>query len=150
MKITHLFLLRSTPVKHRSSMCLNLLACIGGGGGTYQPTLLDAIHMTTQSWEKVTTDTIAHCFCKAGFRHSSDDQTTSDSEPCLKKDLQEVEPILSRMFKEWNIPPSDYFTVDEEVLTEDPTAAPDVAAEPCTSRIPDSDASSEEEDEEMP
>ena len=67
-------------------MCLNLLACTEGGGGTYQPTLLDAIHMMTQSWEKVTTDTIAHCFRNAGFRHSSDDQTLSDSEPCLEKD----------------------------------------------------------------
>ena len=83
---------------------MNLLACIEGGEDTYKPTLLDAVHMTTQSWEKVTADTIAHCFRNAAFRHSSDDQTTSDSEPCLQKDHQEVETLLSRLFQKLNVP----------------------------------------------
>ena len=141
-------IIQNFKVKYRRSLCLKLLACIEGGEDTYKPNLLDALYMTTQSWEKVTADTIAHCFRNAAFRHSSDDQATSDSELCLEKDHQEVEPLLSGLFEKVNVDPSDYFNVDDMVITEDP--ALDAAEGPSTSRFAESYASSEEEDEEMP
>ena len=93
-------------------MVLNLLADIEGGGSD-QISLLDPIHMLSQSWEKVTADTIANCFLKSVFSHSSDDQKRSEP---VSTDQEQVELLFGRLFQEWNVPLSDYFTVMAVVL----------------------------------
>ena len=135
---------------YRKALVFNLLAHIDGGGSDYRVSLLDSIHMLTQSWDKVTFDTIANSFRKAGFHHSSDELSTPEP---VSTDREQQEPLLSRLFQEWNVPPSDYFTVDDEVITEDLTAPPAAAAAPSTSSVPGpeaGDASSEEDEVEMP
>ena len=135
---------------YRKALVFNLLAHIDGGGSDYRVSLLDSIHMLTQSWDKVTSDTIANSFRKAGFHHSSDELSTPEP---VSTDREQQEPLLSRLFQEWNVPPSDYFTVNDEVITEDLTAPPAAAAAPSTSSVPGpeaGDASSEEDEVEMP
>ncbi|KAL8592874.1 hypothetical protein ACOMHN_050701 [Nucella lapillus] len=66
---------------------------------------------------------------------------------------EKQEPLLARLFKEFNISPSDYFSVDDDVVTSEPT--PPTMPAPSTSKAPETvteDTSDGEDDcgEEMP
>ncbi|KAL8606073.1 hypothetical protein ACOMHN_044409 [Nucella lapillus] len=118
-----------------------LLAHVNAGKSAkdFKPSLLDAVCVLKQSWDKVTPATIANSFGKAGFiKYDGADDTLDDHNP---KDHEEQEPLLARLFAEWNIDPSEYVSVDDDVATEEPATC---ASAPSTSTV-DEEASDEED-----
>ncbi|KAL8600004.1 hypothetical protein ACOMHN_057773 [Nucella lapillus] len=81
----------------------------------YQFSLFDAVCTLQQAWDEVTPMTISNCFVKAGFRHEKDAEACAEEHNHSKHETQE--PILKRLFEEYNIPPEVYFTVDDGVAT---------------------------------
>ncbi|KAL8563063.1 hypothetical protein ACOMHN_059580 [Nucella lapillus] len=80
-------------------------------------------------------------FGKAGFIKSDGaDDTLDDHNP---KDHEEQEPLLARLFAEWNIDPSEYVSVDDDVATEEPATC---ASAPSTSTDTVDEEASDEED----
>ncbi|KAL8613536.1 hypothetical protein ACOMHN_007579 [Nucella lapillus] len=126
----------------RKAVVYKLLAHVNAGKSAkdFKPSLLDAVCVLKQSWDKVTSATIANSFGKAGFiKYDGADDTLDDHNP---KDHEEQEPLLARLFAEWNIDPSEYVSVDDDVATEEPATC---ASAPSTSTdTVDEEASDEE------
>ncbi|KAL8584690.1 hypothetical protein ACOMHN_035611 [Nucella lapillus] len=113
----------------------------GKSAKDFKPSLLDAVCVLKQSWDKVTPATIANSFGKAGFIKSDGaDDTLNYHNP---KDHEEQEPLLARLFAEWNIDPSEYVSVDDDVATEEPATC---ASAPSTSTDTVDEEASDEED----
>ncbi|KAL8560500.1 hypothetical protein ACOMHN_023773 [Nucella lapillus] len=127
----------------RKAGVYKLLAHVNAGKSAkdFKPSLLDAVCVLKQSWDKVTPATIANSFGKAGFIKSDGaDDTLDDHNP---KDHEEQEPLLARLFAEWNIDPSEYVSVDDDVATEEPA---NCASAPSTSTDTVDGEASDEED----
>ncbi|KAL8619437.1 hypothetical protein ACOMHN_011788 [Nucella lapillus] len=127
----------------RKAVVYKLLAHVNAGKSAkdFKPSLLDAVCVLKQSWDKVTPATIANSFGKAGFIKSDGaDDTLDDHNP---KDHEEQEPLLARLFAEWNIDPSEYVSVDDDVATEEPATC---ASAPSTSTDTVDEEASDEED----
>ncbi|KAK7493174.1 hypothetical protein BaRGS_00015511 [Batillaria attramentaria] len=143
-------IIRSMKVHYRNQTLMRLIRHIDEGGEytEFQITLLDAVTTLKSSWDKVTQTTIANCFTKAGF--TADEDKTSMDDFDVDVDLTAIsEPILERMFKEYNISVSDYIGVDENI----PATVPEetlTPQKPLTSRTTgpfSEDAVDEEEGE---
>ncbi|KAL8615196.1 hypothetical protein ACOMHN_029212 [Nucella lapillus] len=129
--------------KELKAVVYKLLAHVNAGKSAkyFKPSLLDAVCVLKQSWDKVTPATIANSFGKAGFIKSDGaDDTLDDHNP---KDHEEQEPLLARLFAEWNIDPSEYVSVDDDVATEEPATC---ASAPSTSTDTVDEEASDEED----
>ena len=128
-------IIRNVKVQYRTEMVRNLLANVDGGGKArdYKMSLFDAVHFLKRSWDKVTPGTIINSFNHAGFRHGPSDE-------CTFTDCEEPEPIPAQLFEEWNISPSEYYTVDDNVVTNGPPACPVFPAGPSSSTVPDTKA----------
>ncbi|KAL8565360.1 hypothetical protein ACOMHN_029055 [Nucella lapillus] len=127
----------------RKAVVYKLLAHVNAGKSAkdFKPSLLDAVCVLKQSWDKFTPATIANSFGKAGFIKSDGaDDTLDDHNP---KDHEEQEPLLARLFAEWNIDPSEYVSVDDDVATEEPATC---ASAPSTSTDTVDEEASDEED----
>ncbi|KAL8625373.1 hypothetical protein ACOMHN_044516 [Nucella lapillus] len=127
----------------RKAGVYKLLAHVNAGKSAkdFKPSLLDAVCVLKQSWDKVTPATIANSFGKAGFIKSDGaDDTLDDHNP---KDHEEQEPLLARLFAEWNIDPSENVSVDDDVATEEPATC---ASAPSTSTDTVDEEASDEED----
>ncbi|KAL8592873.1 hypothetical protein ACOMHN_050700 [Nucella lapillus] len=131
------------PEHFRKAVVYKLLAHVNAGKSAkyFKPSLLDAVCVMKQSWDKVTPATIAKSFSKAGFIKSDGaDDTLDDHNP---NDHEEQEPLLARLFAEWNIDPSEYVSVDDDVATEEPATC---ASAPSTSTDTVDEEASDEED----
>ena len=149
-------IIRNMKVHYRTAMVSKLLAHIDAGGKTedFQFSLLGAVSLVKQSWDKVSPSTIANSFRSAGFcmseaKDGGDSNSSQDTE-----DTEKQEPLLARLFEEFNISPSEYFGVDDDVITSEP-ASPPTAPSPSTSTAPETvieEASDGEDDcgEQMP
>ncbi|KAL8615474.1 hypothetical protein ACOMHN_053810 [Nucella lapillus] len=127
----------------RKAVVYKLMAHVNAGKSAkyFKPSLLDAVCVLKQSWDKVTPATIANSFSKAGFIKSDGaDDTLDDHNP---KDHEEQEPLLARLFAEWNIDPSENVSVDDDVATEEPATC---ASAPSTSTDTVDEEASDEED----
>ena len=98
----------------------------------FQITLLNALSDLKLAWDMVTASTIKNCFCTACFAvdEESSRKTPSDQgeeQPSTGSSVPGIadyplsggntEPLLPRLLKEWNISPSEYFSVDENIVT---------------------------------
>ncbi|KAL8616373.1 hypothetical protein ACOMHN_032227 [Nucella lapillus] len=118
----------------------------GGTAKDYQFSLFDAVCTLQQAWDEVTPMTISNCFVKAGFKHEKDAEACAEEHNHSKHETQE--PILKRLFEEYNIPPEVYFTVDDGVATMGSASCPTTVPAASTSNAPETfttDASDEED-----
>ncbi|GFS15232.1 ADP-dependent glucokinase [Elysia marginata] len=86
----------------------------GNGFDNFKLTLLDAVIILKQAWEKVEPATIRNCFKKAGFQAS---ETERENE--IEAEDTDVQPFLSRLLVEYGIPDSldDLKNLDQDVPT---------------------------------
>ena len=124
--------IRNVKVHYRTEMVRNLLAHIdfGGKARDYKMSLLDAVHILRWSWDKVTPATIANSLNHADFCHRPADESTFT-------DCEEPETLPAHLFQEWNISPSEYYTVDDDVATDGPPACPAFPASSSSSTVSD-------------
>ena len=80
--------------------------------------ILQALTMLRDAWDQVLPETISNCFRKAGFTCTECSSTESADRPYDNIPLQ-PEPLLSRLFEEYNSPQA-YFTVADDVVTAKP------------------------------
>ncbi|XP_076450164.1 uncharacterized protein LOC143286474 isoform X2 [Babylonia areolata] len=149
-------IIRNMKIHYRAAMVSKLLAHIDAGGTAedFQFSLLGAVSLLKQSWNKVSPSTIANSFRSAGFRMSEANDGGDNNSSQDTEDTEKQEPLLARLFKEFNISPSEYFGVDDDVITSE-SASPPTAPSPSTSTAPETvveEASDGEDDcgEEMP
>ena len=91
-------------------------------------------------------------FCTSGGIDAGD--SSSQETDTTDMPTEKQEPLLARLFEEFNISPSDYFNVDDDAITSGPASPPIVPA-PSTSTAPETvteDASDGDDDceEEIP
>ncbi|KAL8592868.1 hypothetical protein ACOMHN_050695 [Nucella lapillus] len=152
-------IIRNVKYHYRLAVVSKLLGHIDAGGKSrdFKFSLLGADSAVKESWDKVSQPTIANSFQSAGFctsggKDASDSSGSQETDPA-DMPSEKQEPLLARLFKEFNISPSDYFSVDDDVVTSGPT--PPTMPAPSTSKAPETvteDASDGEDDcgEEMP
>ena len=73
-------------------------------------------------------------FCTSGGIDAGD-SSSQETDP-TDMPTEKQEPLLVRLFEEFDIPPSEYFSVDDDVITSGPTSPPIVPA-PSTSTAPE-------------
>ena len=112
----NLGIIRSMNVNYRKISLMKLIRHIDTGAAyeDFKLTLLDAVSMVKYAWEEVTSTTISNCFIKAGFTDNKASYTPE------KDDNLTNEPLLERLFREYNISSSDYVSVDDNI----PATAP--------------------------
>ena len=74
--------------------------------------ILQALTMLRDAWDQVLPETISNCLRKAGFTCTECSSIESADRPHDNIPLQ-PEPLLSRLFEEYNISPQAYFTIDD-------------------------------------
>ena len=104
-------IIRSMKVNYRKISLMKLIRHIDTGAAyeDFRLTLLDAVSMVKYAWEEVTSTTISNCFIKAGFTDNKASYTPE------KDDNLTNEPLLERLFREYNISSSDYVSVDDNI-----------------------------------
>ena len=109
-------IIRSMKVNYRKISLMKLIRHIDTGAAyeDFKLTPLDAVSMVKYAWEEVTSTTISNCFIKAGFTDNKASYTPE------KDDNLTNEPLLERLFREYNISSSDYVSVDDNI----PATAP--------------------------
>ena len=114
----------------------------GNDYSTFKFTLLDAVVLLKQAWERVEPATIRNCFRKAGFRATD----------AADESTEEIQPLLASLLAEYGMSdqPDDIENLDLEV----PTApAPSEDVDVCQTSEPEKEEQDPEEDdqgEEMP
>ncbi|GFR85378.1 tigger transposable element-derived protein 4 [Elysia marginata] len=90
----------------------------GNDFDNFKLTLLDAVIILKQAWEKVEPATIRNCFKKAGFQ-ASETETEIEGENEIEAEDTDVQPFLSRLLVEYSIPDSldDLENLDQDVPT---------------------------------
>ena len=129
---------------YRGTMLRRLINFIDDGNdySTFKFTLLDAVVLLKQAWEKVEPATIRNCFRKAGFRATD----------AADESTEEIQPLLASLLAEYGMSdqPDDIENLDLEV----PTApAPSEDVDVCQTSEPEKEEQDPEEDdqgEEMP
>ncbi|KAK7092862.1 hypothetical protein V1264_008545 [Littorina saxatilis] len=147
--------IQNLKVFFRNTTLMKLVNHIDAGlpATDFKISLLDAVSELKMAWDKVTSTTIKNCFRKASFTRSEEpEECNNTSDPPIVENLVS-EPILARLFKEWNISPQDYISVDDEVITSGPekamtdTVAPPGPLPTEPSQLSDSDDDSGESEE---
>ena len=87
----------------------------------FSVTLLDAVRNLKRAWGNVKPSTVRNCFRKAGFNRSDLDEGEACTEmPCdVRADIEaaDMEPILSRLYKELGVSLEEFCDVDNDVAT---------------------------------
>lgn len=89
----------------------------------FRVSILDAIHLAARAWNAVSTETIAHCFVKAGFAHNPAAFANTNSLQPVEgmPELQNIWDILQQdLGSSFNLQSSveDFVHVDGDVATE--------------------------------
>lgn len=100
---------------YRTALLKKLIDHVDAGNSfdSFKPTLLDAVKILKQSWERVEPATIQNCFKRAGFTSSTNENESTTS----------VEPILEQLFVEYGVTAPltvtgiDMVAVDEGIET---------------------------------
>lgn len=100
---------------YRTALLKKLIDHVDAGNSfdSFKPTLLDAVKILKQSWERVEPATIQNCFKRAGFTASTNENESTTS----------VEPILEQLFVEYGVTAPltvtgiDMVAVDEGIET---------------------------------
>ena len=139
-------IIQNVKVHYRTAHLLELIAHIDAGlaSNDFKISLLDSLMMLKRAWDKVSPATISNCFKKAGFGRT--ELTSSDATPtCV--DSTAPEPILSRLFKEWNVLEEDYFNVDADLQTSSHDIPLTPPSKPSVSATVTHDADSDDDDD---
>ncbi|KAK7105522.1 hypothetical protein V1264_016888 [Littorina saxatilis] len=87
----------------------------------FSVTLLDAVRNLKRAWDNVKPSTVRNCFRKAGFNRSDLDEGEACTEmPCdVRADIEaaDMEPLLSRLYKELGVSLEEFCDVDNDVAT---------------------------------
>ena len=118
--------IQNVKVHYRTMKVHQLIDHIEAGGTfeDYKFRLLDALCTIQQAWDKVTPTTISNCFHEAGFHVDETETTRADdsTEDILPELNLANNPLLSKLLKEHDISSSDYFFLDENVVTSAPSS----------------------------
>ena len=104
----------------RTRLLTRLIGHAESSESDFQINLLDALQNLKASWDQVTASTITNSFRHAGFLlpKDADDSANSDRE-CKKFRLltSSIEPILSRLYKDFGVCLEDYCSCDDDVAS---------------------------------
>eukprot|EP00745_Piridium_sociabile_P024941 TRINITY_DN39506_c0_g1_i2.p1 TRINITY_DN39506_c0_g1~~TRINITY_DN39506_c0_g1_i2.p1 ORF type:complete len:297 (-),score=64.17 TRINITY_DN39506_c0_g1_i2:69-959(-) len=114
-------IVRNVKLHYRNAHLMQLVAHLDAGipRKEFSINILQALTMLRDAWDQVLPETISNCFRKAGFTCTESSSIESADRPHDNIPLQ-PEPLLSRLFEEYNISPQAFFTVDDDVVTAKP------------------------------
>ncbi|KAL8569984.1 hypothetical protein ACOMHN_056416 [Nucella lapillus] len=114
-------IVRNVKLHYQNAHLMQLVAHLDAGipRKEFSINILQALTMLRDAWDQVLPETISNCFRKAGFTCTKSSSIESADRPHDNIPLQ-PEPLLSRLFEEYNISPQAFFTVDDDVVTAKP------------------------------
>ncbi|KAL8577847.1 hypothetical protein ACOMHN_054596 [Nucella lapillus] len=114
-------IVRNVKLHYRNAHLMQLVAHLDAGipRKEFSINILQALTMLRDAWDQVLPETISNCFRKAGFTCTKSSSIEFADRPHDNIPLQ-PEPLLSRLFEEYNISPQAFFTVDDDVVTAKP------------------------------
>ena len=155
--------IQNLKVHFRKLLLTKAIRHIEAGADTadFQITLLGALSDLKLAWDMVTASTVKNCFRTVCFavdeetsRKTPSDQgeeqpSTGSSAPGTADyplPGENTEPLLSRLLKEWNISSSEYFSVDENIVTSGPEETATCTGPSTSATVTSQDCDSDHDD----